>query len=1060
MKPTKLYISAFGPYAGTMPVIDFEQFQGNGLFLISGDTGAGKTTIFDAICYALYGETSGSFRDKSNLRSEYAEDNVESFVDFYFTHQGHSYHVRRSPKYERKKARGEGTTIENEKACFYADDKSPIEGLRNVDDAVSNLLHINADQFKQIAMIAQGEFWQLLNANTETRTKILRTIFNTKGFNDIEARLLSRVRNNEGNVKDIEKSVIQYFMDVKAGDDGEIFDELSDLQNKVNQTGSAWNIDDMLAIINKIIEDDKNRIKEIEKEFKEAEEQLKISNNQLATAENNNKLINDLNKYKEEKIKLDNRKNEVDDLKNKNERQRRATYIIKPTFDSWSSKSNEVSSVEKQINENRDNLVLAKNNANNAKEDLENAKSLEKESDELKKIITKISDEENKYRERDEYEEELLKLNKRNDEVKKREAEISDKEKTLEEKILKLEGIVNELEGKPEELIGAQEEKRKLKELKEKIDSILGDQKVNLETYKKDLTKKQEKYTDSRNKYDDAVERRRTAERILNDCRAGILASSLIEGEKCPVCGSVHHPELASLPVSAITEEEFNELKKREEECNKKQSDDNAEAAAAKTKLVQHIEAMKASIITCLSNDYIATQPDSQEIDVLIRLLSDSNGKIDDLINKNEELCSSLIEDNNKLKESKEDLAKARGEESKSLANERKSFEEDKSNISQALASTKAKLEGLKSLSFENWEAASSKLQESNKRVEEIKTIIEKAATLKEKADEQITRLESEYTTLAANLKSLKEKEKELKAELDEKLKTNGFESVDEMISFIAVDDVIKENDNRINEYAKAVAINKEQLAKAIKDAEGKELIDIEDISATCEKHSENVERIREVHTASSNRLQQNRDRRGKIFSQRDSLANKQKEYNLCKRLYDLVKGTTGTGKITLEQYIQAAGFDGIIAAANRRLLPMSDGQFTLHRNNKTLGSKSNTFLDLEVSDNYTGKDRPVGNLSGGESFKASLSLALGLSDTVSSNLGGIQMDALFIDEGFGTLDRKSIDNAMEILVNLSGANKLVGVISHREELVENIPQQLHVVKTRKGSKIEVKNNI
>ena len=134
----------------------------------------------------------------------------------------------------------------------------------------------------------------------------------------------------------------------------------------------------------------------------------------------------------------------------------------------------------------------------------------------------------------------------------------------------------------------------------------------------------------------------------------------------------------------------------------------------------------------------------------------------------------------------------------------------------------------------------------------------------------------------------------------------------------------------------------------------------------------------------------------------------------------------------------------------------MSDGQYELYRQEDSLGKRSNTFLNLEVLDNYTGHRRPVGNLSGGESFKASLSLALGLSDTVSSNLGGIQMDALFVDEGFGTLDRKSIENAMDILVNLSGANKLVGIISHREELMENIPQQIRVTKTRNGSTIEI----
>ena len=193
------------------------------------------------------------------------------------------------------------------------------------------------------------------------------------------------------------------------------------------------------------------------------------------------------------------------------------------------------------------------------------------------------------------------------------------------------------------------------------------------------------------------------------------------------------------------------------------------------------------------------------------------------------------------------------------------------------------------------------------------------------------------------------------------------------------------------------------------------------------------------------------------MSNRKNSLTKYEKEKNLCGRLYDLVAGNlSGKSRITFEQYIQAAGFDHIIAAANRRLFPMSDGQYELIRKEDSGGKKSKEFLDLEVKDNFTGHKRPVGNLSGGESFKASLSLALGLSDTVSSNLGGVQMDALFVDEGFGTLDQKSMESAMDILIHLSAANKLVGIISHREELKENIAQQIRVKKTKNGSEIEV----
>ena len=219
MRPIKLIISAFGPYADTMPEIDFTQFEEKGLFLISGDTGAGKTTIFDAICFALFGKTSGSYRDTKNLRSEYAKADTPSFVDFYFSHQGRQYHVWRQPSYERKKLRGSGVIQEDEKAVLYEEGKIPVEGLTKVNTALRDLLGIDDKQFKQIAMIAQGEFWDLLNAKTDKRTEILRTIFMTDGYKAIEYRLKDRMDAGLVSKKKAENSILQYFGGVLTEED-------------------------------------------------------------------------------------------------------------------------------------------------------------------------------------------------------------------------------------------------------------------------------------------------------------------------------------------------------------------------------------------------------------------------------------------------------------------------------------------------------------------------------------------------------------------------------------------------------------------------------------------------------------------------------------------------------------------------------------------------------------------------------------------------------------------------------------------------------------------------
>lgn len=284
-----------------------------------------------------------------------------------------------------------------------------------------------------------------------------------------------------------------------------------------------------------------------------------------------------------------------------------------------------------------------------------------------------------------------------------------------------------------------------------------------------------------------------------------------------------------------------------------------------------------------------------------------------------------------------------------------------------------------------------------------------------------------------------------------------NFASEEAFLEFLTDENGIAENEKKINEYKQAVQTNIQQLNQARLDAEGKMEMAEDQLKKESEEQDHRIETIRKHCTQIENRLEKNKRIKEKISSQRSSLEKFQEEYNRCTRLHDLITGNiSNRAKITFEQYIQAAGFDHIIAAANRRLLPMSDGQYELFRKDDSENKRSKTILNLEVQDHFTGHRRPVGSLSGGESFKASLSLALGLSDTVSSNLGGVQMDALFVDEGFGTLDKKSIENAMDTLVRLSGANKLVGIISHREELMENIPQQIKIKKTKEGSRIDI----
>jgi len=1060
MKPIKLIISAFGPYAGEMPELNFEQFEEKGLFLISGDTGAGKTTIFDAICFALYGTTSGIYRDTKNLRSEYAKADADSFVDFYFSHQGREYHVRRYPAYERKKQRGEGMVTERERAILYCENETPIENLTQVNNAIKELLHIDEKQFKQIAMIAQGEFWDLLNAKTDQRTEILRTIFKTDVYKKLEEKLKGRMDANNGRRLKSEQSIVQYFGDVTCDEEDEFFEELTELQERAKRSSSAWNLEELLNILEAVIASDREKEEAVAAELVTAEAELNKNKDELAISETNNSFIERLTKLEAEQATLKGRKKEIDELEDLLKRKRTATHEVHPGYLAWNTKQAEVAFTEKQIIQKTEEKMLAEKQANEAGEELSKIEKRKSEVDECKKVINKITEEEAKYRQREQLRKKLSELEDEKNIIQEEEMQLKTKESELKNQIELWKKQVADLKDKPEELVKVRTESKGLNRLESNIEEILNNQASEREKRRKVLQSKQDIYVLLNEEYEKAVKERMTAEKMIESCRAGILAVGLEEGMKCPVCGSIHHPELAELPSQSIREEDFEGIKAGENECQKKKSDAATAAEVAKNAVEEFENQMKRNILDCLEDDILGVETDSQELDKLVKSLEDANEILKNKMKENEVLLKSVESACILLEQVEKALEQATGEDTEKMNELKEKLSAKKKNTETGITECSTTLKTLEELSYPDWDMASKEKQKAEKQVVEISNAIEKATETKTKSENMLTAIEAEIKTLNLSLQTQKKDEHLLKDVLDKQLALKNFESMDAMLKLVSSEEELVKMEKEVNDYKQAESTNNIRLLQAKKDAEGKKIVDVEALRAQCDSLTVNVNVIRKKENDISNRIKINLQKQENILSQRDDLENSRKEYNMCKRLYELVKGTTGNGKITLEQYVQAAGFDGIIVAANKRLMPMSGNQYELYRKEDSLGKKSNNFLDLEVLDNYTGYRRPVGNLSGGESFKASLSLALGLSDTVSSNSGGVQMDALFIDEGFGTLDRKSIDGAMEVLNNLSGTNKLVGVISHREELMENIPQQIHVIKNKDGSQIKIETGI
>ena len=1082
MKPIKLVMSAFGPYAGEA-VIDFTRFEGHGLFLITGDTGAGKTTIFDAICFALYGRASGSFRDSRNFRSEYASPAVESYVDFYFEHQGRHYQIHRVPQHERPKRKGSGMMTIKENAVLYTDRDAPHEGLTKVNRMIEELLNIDCDQFRQIAMIAQGEFWQLLNAGTEERTKILRSVFLTSGYNQIEYRLKAHMDESFGEREDAGRSILQYFSDVRTNDscDDEAYvafrENCRELRRKALEARSVWNAESMLESIDRLIGAEEGQLDALKPVLETAEKELEHFTTQLATAKTNNEFLDRLNELRNEKAESDLHKAENENRKELLQKQKIASRIIRPVCSQWMETAKQLDRDREQVREHESLLENASRTAAKCRLEAEAAEKQEPEMRRLDAFAGQLASEREAYQKKEQLESRVLHLEQALKDLAGQETALSEQETALKEKIGRYAQLRSDLKMKPVELANRKARTRDLQSLREDLEELLAVRVPEWRRKENAAAELQAAFMRAQEKFEDCRREREAAEHLLENCRAGILASSLHEGVPCPVCGSVHHPSPAILPEQHITEEAFKNLQDLEEHARQIKENALTDAGAAVKELAILSENLEKSLRREEIMELSAAAAGSGAADAGIEAAAagvgaaDSAGKmriIEQLAGLAEtamkelmkqmdtqaELERALEADCKALSEAEQILTKAEGEESEAISGKRKLILGERQESESELSACKGALESLARLTYGSWTQAEEKIRETEAEAAGLRAILAKAAEAKKKADEAEASAAASLGTLRHQLEMREIAERQRRSELDRLLDEYGYGSEEEMLAFAVDESVLEETEERIRAYEQQRHTLKTRLDEARKDGEGRSYMDTALLEQQCADQRTKTEGLKNLRYETHVRISENRKIREHISGRKEQYEQASKTYRMYRRLYELARGTSGNGKITLEQYIQAAGFDGIIRAANRRLYPMSDGQFELRRQQDSTGKRSSTFLDLEVVDHFTGHVRPVGDLSGGESFKASLSLALGLSDTVSANLGGIRIDALFVDEGFGTLDRRSIESTLETLLSLTDTHKLVGIISHREELADAIPQQVRVVKSKNGSEL------
>ena len=917
MRPLKLIISAFGPYAGK-ETLDLSQLGENGLYLVTGTTGAGKTSIFDAIAYALYDQPSGDIRSDSMLRSKYASDTTETFVELEFLCKEKRYTVRRNPEYERPNKRGAGTTTQTARAELrFPDGRIINKSKSEVTKEIEKIIGVDRKQFMQIAMIAQGEFRKVLLADTEDRKKIFQQIFKTDKYERIQLRVKKETDELYRQLSDEKKRLATYVGSIECPSGSTEAALVEDVKSN-RLTPEQIVPQRFIDLLTTVIAQDEAENTAAEAELKRVDEALEKVNASIGKAEEFAKKkadyelkANSVPKKMTEHDEAEERLQAATAKKPEIEAKGKEITLIKnalPEYDELDGLQAEV----KRLAESISNDEEAKTRALNAKA------QKEKEIHSLKEQLKTL---------------ENAKLNKEKLETQKKELSGTQTDlKTLSSKLAALKTDTKNLEAAREEYIRVSESAQKLSE-----------------------------------------EYNALQKRFL-DGQAGVMASNLKEGEPCPVCGSVTHPHLAQASTEVPTESEIENAKNKAEAENTLALQKSAECAQLNGKLEESEKNARAQAEALL-------------------------GSID---------------------------LEAAGE-----------------RVAAKTAEFAAKLKAL-----------DEQIDEETKNVNK-KTEIEKTLPDEEKA---LTKLQDEVGELEKTIATQTETKKQKSAQIEKLIKGLKYASKAEAKRVLdALKETVKGLKEDIEKAQEAFDIKKSELLKLNGELDALKAIVEEtcsvDLEAEKGKKASLVTKRGEWQSkkeAVVARLSPNKTCLRNIQATAEKSEKLEAHYRWMNALSDTaIGGINGKEKISFETYVQMRYFDRVLQRANLRLRKMTGGQYDLIRRVDKLGRRGQVGLDIDVLDHYNGSQRQAGSLSGGEQFKASLALALGLSDEIQSSAGGVRLDTMFVDEGFGSLDAESLQLAIATLQDLTEGNRLVGIISHVEELKNKIDKQIIVEKQK-----------
>ncbi|MCC5894373.1 MAG: SMC family ATPase [Alkalibacterium sp.] len=1018
MRPLKLKMSAFGPYKGEVE-IDFTEFNQSSLFLVSGPTGAGKTTIFDAIAYALFDKPSKDGREKDTYKSDHASDTDLCYVYFEFELGQKRYSVRREPNQT-----GPGTRSKTKQILASVEFHNGSQVTTKINEAnkeIESLMGLTHDQFRQIVMLPQGDFKRMLDSNSADKEKIFRNIFQTNQFEAFQEKLKEKAKELKKERDSYEQAVNLAFQNVQTKDNAV-------LEKAIEQFDVTVALDE----IEKLVEADS-------KELAEVKASIKHLQNQKTTFE---RLIERLEKKAylgKEKGQLDDTEQTISSYREKLSENEEAVKLVEA--------QKGVVELAKEIKQTDEKLTRLKEEQKTLTLDLSKAdeqrESIQKEVAELNTVREAIQKLKNEL--------EHLK------EVEKKQASLALFEKQIKENQAKRHELNGQSDKLKETVKTQQEELKKLQTIKDsfskKYDQIneLKDQKTQksqkLEKLNElcDLRKEganvKASFSEAAKKLKQATQKWQEAKEAYFSNIAVVLAGDLNENDPCPVCGGTEHPNLAHSSDVSVSKEVVDRLE-----------NDKSEVETEYNKIAAQLQQLSEAVgKRCKELKIVHSDADVvlKETTQTVKELSESL----DALEKDLKLKQKQVEQEGNLSRKLDALQK----EERELSDHVVQLKADEEHKVKRIGELEAELKDLESsLSFE-----------SEKQIRDAIEAKEKVITETEKkARDSQKRVQDLSGNLSANkrgieltedqLDSLNKKHVEAETYFTHLIK--GSKLNDDFETVVLEKETADKMQSAISDYEKArhsLNVQLEEIEAFLEEEES--ILPVEDYKEKCIEIDDSLPKREEARDDLVKSVNQNQQALESVRIHQGKSDEIEKDFQVYNELALMAGGTSNeTDRISFERYVLGIYFDEILQAANERFGDMTNNRYELQRKMDAAKGNKPKGLDMDVFDYETGKIRGVNTLSGGESFKASLALALGLSDVIQSQSGGVSVDTLFIDEGFGTLDSDSLDKAIQTLLDLHKRGRLVGIISHVDELKTRIPSHIVVEKTAEGSKVSV----